>query len=425
MLVLWIGIIGLTPCVSRTAEPPAEWGLTIDELVTRALSENSELQAARAEVEAAQGRLLQAGLRPNPMLDVGAQQSITGPDNNLMVGVTLPLDLNRRKAGRLGIAEREVELKQAQVVERERALRAEVRLKAGELLAARRNLGITEALLGANRQALGLVRERVRRGSAPALEAKSMLVEVNRLDATRELLEGRVEVHRLQLITLIGLDPDTPLSARGELRLSPVQLNRDQGLTRALASRPDLMAAQAEVAMAGAKVRKEEAEGRWDASVNVGYMRQDFGYDLSGLTERGELRPISDIFHYVGGGVSVTLPVRNRNQGNIAAAMAETRAAGRRLESTMRLVRQEVSAAFAQYEAAERALSTYTRGVWELAQENLAVVRRAYELGRHPLLEVIAEQRRYFEAEMGYTDALKHAYDAVVELERVVWGVPH
>ncbi len=84
------------------------------------------------------------------------------------------------------------------------------------------------------------------------------------------------------------------------------------------------------------------------------------------------------------------------------------------------MVRQEVAAAFTQHEAAERALSTYTQGVWEVARQNLAVVRKAYELGRHPLLDVIAEQRRYIEAEMGYTEILKHAYEAVVELERAV-----
>jgi cobalt-zinc-cadmium efflux system outer membrane protein len=420
LLIFWIGTIGLGLCVSQAAEPRGAWDLSADELVERALSENPELRATRAEVEAARGRLLQAGLRPNPMLDLGVQHSVTGPDNNVMAGVTLPLDLNGRKAGRLGVAEQELALKQAQVAERERGLRAEVRLKAGELLAARRNLRITEELLGANRQALGLVRERVRRGSAPSLDENLMLVEVNRLDATREILESRLEVLRLQLSTFLGLEPDAPLSVRGDLHVAPVKLDREAGLTQALATRPDLMAAREELAMAGAKVRKEEAEGRWDASVNVGYMRQDFGYDLMGVTERGDLRPISDIFHYVGGGVTVTLPVRNRNQGNIAAALAEAQAAGRRLEAATLMVRQEVAAAFTQHAAAERALSTYTRGVWEVSQKNLSVVRRAYELGRHPLLDVIAEQRRYIEVEMGYTEVLKNAYEAVVELERAV-----
>jgi cobalt-zinc-cadmium efflux system outer membrane protein len=424
LLLIWVGTIGLVTGMSQAAEPPGARELAIDELVERALRENPELQAAHAEVEAARGRLLQAELRPNPMLDVGVQQSVIGPDHNVMVGVTLPLDLNRRQAGRLGVAERELALKQAQVAERERGLRAEVRLKAGELLAARRNLRITEELLEANRQALGLIRERVRRGGAPSLDENMMLVEVNRLDSSREMLESRVEVLRLQLKTLLGLEPETPLFVGGDLRLPPVKHTREKGVTQALSMRPDLLAARAEMDMAGAKVRKEEAEGRWDASVNVGYMRQDFGYDLSGLTERGELRPITDVFHYVGGGITVTLPVRNRNQGNIAAAFAEAKATGRRLEAATLMVRQEVSAGFTQQEAAERALSTYTRGVWEVARKNLQVVRQAYELGRHPLLDVIAEQRRYIEVEMGYTDVLKHAYDAVVELERALGVVP-
>jgi outer membrane protein, heavy metal efflux system len=397
---------------------------TIDELVARALADNPDLRAARAEIEGARGRLLQAGLRPNPMLDLGAQQSVTGPDNNLNVGVTLPLDLNRRKAGRVGVAERELELKEAQVLNRARELGAEVRMKAGEVLAAQRNLRITEELLDINRQALQLIGGRVQRGAVPALEESLQRVEVNRLDASRQILQSRVEVATLQLQVLIGRSPEAPLSVQGDLRTRLVTFAREGAFERALAARPDLRMAQAEVAMAQAKIRKEEAEGRWDASVNVGYMRQDFGYDLSGLTARGELRPITDIFHYVGGGVTITLPVRNRNQGNVAAAFAEARATEHRADLATLTVRQEVAAAFTQHEAAERALDIYTRGVLEVARQNLEVMRKTYELGRATLLEVIAEQRRYIDIEMGYTEALQQAYNAAVDIERAVGAVP-
>jgi len=414
-------LLGIAAAAHGAADVHGTTGeFTVDELVTRALADNLELRAARAEVDAARGRLRQAALRPNPMLDLGAQQSVTGPDNNITVGVTLPLDLNRRKAGRVGVAERELDMKEAQVVERERQLRAEVRMKAGELLAARRNLRFTEELLEVNRQALGLVQQRVRRGAVPSLEENLMLVEVNRLDATRHILESRVEVLTLQLKTVVGVEPDAPVSLRGELSPIPVLLDREAGLARALAARPDLLVAQAEVTMAGAKIRKEEAEGRWDASVNVGYMRQDFGYDLNGLTMNGELRPITDIFHYVGGGVTVMLPLRNRNQGNIAAAFAEARAAERRQDSAILTVRQEVAAAFLQEEAAQRALETYAQGVREVARQNLEVIRKAYALGRTSVLDVITEQRRYIDIEMGYTEALKQVYDAVVDIERAV-----
>lgn len=165
LLVLLLGIATVRPAGAQGLGRPG--ASTIDELVARALEENLDLRAARAEIEAARGRLLQAGLRPNPMLDIGAQHSVTGPDNNLNAGVTLPLDVNGRKAGRVGVAERELELKEAQVLNRARELGAEVRMKAGEVLAAQRNLRITEELLGINRQALQLIGDRIRRGPCP------------------------------------------------------------------------------------------------------------------------------------------------------------------------------------------------------------------------------------------------------------------
>jgi cobalt-zinc-cadmium efflux system outer membrane protein len=48
------------------------------------------------------------------------------------------------------------------------------------------------------------------------------------------------------------------------------------------------------------------------------------------------------------------------------------------------------------------------------------VVRQSHGLGRIPLLDVVAEQRRYIDIEMGYTDALKQAWDGAVEIERAV-----
>jgi len=421
--LVFVGLLGLPLVALHTLAAQAPGGpgeVTVDELVAHALADNPELQAVRAEVDAAQGRVRQAELRPNPMLDLGVQDNVTGTDNNLTVSVTLPLDLGGRKAGRVGVAERTLEMKRAQVMDRARRLRAEVRMKAGEVLAARRNLQFTEELLRVNRDALGLLRARVERGAAPPLEESLMRVEVNRLEASRHLLASQVQVLTLQLKALVGLTPEAALVLRGELRTAPPPFDLDAGLTRALATRADVLVAQAEVAMAGAMILKEQAEGRWDASVNVGYMRQRFGFMLNGLTERGEPRPIDDVFHYVGGGATIMLPVRNRNQGNIAAALAEAGAAEHRRAAIRLAIRQEVTAAFTQYETTHRALEIYTQGVREVARQNLEVVRKTSELGRTSLLDLIAEQRRYIDIETGYTEALKQAYDAVVEIERAV-----
>ena len=223
---------------------------------------------------------------------------------------------------------------------------------------------------------------------------------------------------------LVGLPPDDPLALRGDLEAPAVLPDRATAVTQALAGRPDVRAIRSEVAMARARVQKEEAEGRWDMSVNVGYQRQETGFGLNGITDRGGTRPIQDTFHMVGGGITVILPVRNRNQGSIKAAQAETVAAERRLAFVDLVVRQEVASAFTQYEAARRSLDTYGRGVRDVARRNLEVVRQSYGLGRIPLLEVIGEQRRYIEVETGYTESLKQVYDAAVEIARAVGAAP-
>lgn len=401
------------------ASAQASTGVTVDQLVEVALANNPELRAVRAEIDAAAARVVQAGLRPNPMVELGGQKAIS-PDNNLNVGLTVPLDLNGRKEGRVAIAEHEVSLRRAQLADRERRLRADVSMKAGEVLAARRSVTITDALLRVNREGLALVGQRVRRGMAPAVDENLMHVEVNRLDATRVVLASRAEVALLQLRALAGMPPDAAVTLTGELASPPVV--RDATAGRAT-ERPDVRAARSEIDVARAKVRKEQAEGRWDASVNVGYQRQDVGYDLRGLTASGGTRQIQDVFHYFGGGVSVVLPVRNRNQGNVAAATAEATAAERRHDYAVIIAQQELAAAVAQHTAALRAAELFDRGVRTVAKANLDVIRESYRLGRATLLDVITEQRRYIEIENGYSDVLRQVWDAAVDVERAI-GVP-
>src|SRR5262249_53196398 len=122
---------------------------------------------------------------------------------------------------------------------------AEVRVKAGELLAARRNLRVTEDLLRVNREGLGLIGERVRRGATPPLEESLLQVEVNRLDASQKLLAGRADVLAVQLKALVGTEPDVPLALRGELAAPPLAVDRAVAANEALARRGEPEAARA------------------------------------------------------------------------------------------------------------------------------------------------------------------------------------
>ena len=403
--------------ISRYVDPTS--GMTADEAVKYALTHNPELDAARKEVEAAQALVRQAALRANPMLDVGGSRMVGGPDNSLMVSARLPLELGGRRSARILVAEREVEMGEQMVKDRERMLAAEVRSKFGEALAEVLKLGFTTELLDTSRRGYEIVAARVVEGRTPPLEQNMVLVEVNRLRSMREMNEGAVEVALLELRNMIGMKPEEPLRLKGDfndLLERPAALA--EATARALTERPDILAAQAAERLAEAQIIQARAEGRYDASLTAGYQRMRSGFMLSGIDDAGRLQPIDSTFNFLTFGVSIDLPVRNKNQGAIQAAVAGMEAARRRREFAELTVRREVAAAYARYERAARAMEIFRVGVREQANANLNVVRLTYELGSKTLLDYIVEQRRVIELENEFVNAVLETYRARVEIER-------
>jgi cobalt-zinc-cadmium efflux system outer membrane protein len=89
-------------------------------------------------------------------------------------------------------------------------------------------------------------------------------------------------------------------------------------------------------------------------------------------------------------GVSIPLPIRNRNQGNILAAQARARAAGAREAVALADYRQAVAEARAAYLSAEVKASTLASGSLPQADEALRLAQIGYRNGKFPLLEVLA-----------------------------------
>ncbi len=396
-------------------------GMTADAAVALALENNGELQAFRKEVEASRAMIKQAGLRPNPTLNASGAKQIGGADNNQMAEVMLPLELGGRRAARIAVAKRELEAREFELANRERLLAADVRLKFGEVLAAIRKLDVTEKTLAAAKQGYDLVAARVTEGKIAPLEQNIFLVEVNRLQSIRETAEGKVEAAMFELRNMIGLGPEDPKRLRGDFAnliatLPPLSTSTDD----ALRLRPDLQGARTVEQLAAAKIEQARSEGRIDASVKAGYQRMNSSFPLSGFDDHGVLRPVQDIFDFFTFGVEIDLPVRNRNQGAVEAAVFEREAARRRVEFGELTIRREVAAAFARYNRAARSLSIFQSGVRDQANENLQVIWQTYELGYRSLLDYIAEERRFLDIENELIDAEFETYSANIEVLRAV-----
>jgi cobalt-zinc-cadmium efflux system outer membrane protein len=190
---------------------------------------------------------------------------------------------------------------------------------------------------------------------------------------------------------------------------------------QALDTRPDIRGARALELLAAARADQARAEGRIDAEVTAGYQRMRSGFPLLGVEEStGALLPIDSKFHFFTFGVRLALPIRNRNQGAVAAARLEEDAARSRREFGELTARREVAAAYVRFDRALRAKEIYRVGVRDQAAANLEVVRQTYELGSKTLLDYIAEHHRFTEIESGYIDALLETYIARLEILRAV-----
>lgn len=392
-------------------------GLSADDLVAYALEHNLELQAMRKEIDAAKGLVKQARLRANPKVDLSISQNVTGTDHNIDADVMLPLELGGRRAARIAVAERQVEVREREFANRERLLAAEVRMKFGDALAQAFKLALTDELIESNQQSFNLVAARVTEGATPPLEQNMVLVELNRLKSMRESAEGKVEVAMLDLKNVVGMPPEQPLRLRGNFDNLIDQLPAISETTeRALRDRPDLLAARAAEDVALAQIEQARSEGRLDASLLAGYEHMIFGFPVKGFDDVGRLQPVSGGFHYFKFGISLDVPVRNKNQGAIEAAVAQSEAAKRRREFAELVVRHDVATAYAQYERAARAMEIFRVGVQQQARANLDVVRQTYELGSKTLIDYLGEQRRFIDFENDFVDAQLAVYNARVEI---------
>jgi len=119
----------------------------------------------------------------------------------------------------------------------------------------------------------------------------------------------------------------------------------------------------------------------------------------------------------------LTIPLFNRNQGEVAAARAEHARATAAHEAARLSAQSELASAGALDRRAHEAAQLYSVETRALARKNLEVIGQSYTLGRVTVFDVLAEQRRFLEIEFAYSDALRAAFDARTSLLQARGGI--
>jgi outer membrane protein TolC len=146
----------------------------------------------------------------------------------------------------------------------------------------------------------------------------------------------------------------------------------------------------------------------------------DTGFPQRGFAPDDGLERVRGQFNYWSAGAMVSIPVLNRNQGDVAVAQAERTGAAAAHEAAQLAAEAELASARARDDRAREAVKIYGAGAQALARQNLAVVGQSYELGRVTVFEILAERRRYLDVERAYTEALRAAYEARTALNQAL-----
>ena len=422
IVALSCALIGVPTTACAQAQSP---GRTISELVQSAIERNREILATRQRVAEAQGLLRQAGVRPNPTLEVegGTGRPLgTRGEEEYSAGYFHPVELGGKRDKRVSVAEITVSLAEAELDERTRQLAFDVKSRAIDALVDHEKDKALERLAGVNQQAYKLAEARVKEGDVPRLDAQLLLVEQNRTEAQRTSLAGRLEADFVELRRLIGLEADAivPLGdsiplARGDVALKDLQ-------EQALKKRPDIRMARLLENQGRAEITLAEALSWPDVTLSAKYIRRNSVFDQFGLSSTGSQIPIRDQDNVVMFGASIPLFTGKRNQGNIQAANARATGNALRRQHLDASIPLEVEAAYRRWRAAKSALSVFDRGIVDQSEKNLQVIREAYQLGQLRLLDVLNEQRRLADTELSHIDAKAEFARALTELEHVVGG---
>jgi len=165
-----------------------------------------------------------------------------------------------------------------------------------------------------------------------------------------------------------------------------------------------------------ASARIEEAEARAALASRSGWPRPSVGVQY-----RREGNPTSEgPYNVVMGAVSVPIPTFQQNQGDRAGARADVTVAQAELEAAERLLEGQIAEARSEVVAAAQRTLAYGTEILPRFEENLTLLRRAFELGEIDLLALSMGRERFLRIQSDALGAQQDYFVALAGLERVV-----
>lgn len=400
--------VGKPPSSVKTSKPvlnPPIGAVAVDELVQLAISQNPRISRATFAIDQAQGRYIQAGLYPNPVLAVTGDElgDRTGPGGIWSAPqFTQEIVTGRKLSLSQAVAATEVDQSTLSLLRERYAVVGTVRAAFYDLYALERRIGVLDELVKIAGETVKNGQTLLDNQQIARLDLVQLEVELARFRSQAEASRRELPGVKARLAAVVGNPQLSVGTAAGPYEDVP-RYDDTTTLATVLASHPELRSARVGIERAQAAIRRAEVEPIPNLTLTTGYVRQNQNRSDDWVL-----------------GVSAPIPLWNRNQGNIRSAKAEL---GMAINDAARVendLAERVAIAQRLYAAAMKLAEQYRVDILPKAEETYKLSLEAFKGGQFEYLRVIQAQRVVAEARLEYNRALGDAWRSAAELSALL-----
>lgn len=386
---------------TQAAEPQINVTLTLAVALAQAMASNPELAAAQHELDASEGTVMQAGIFPNPSVEIGVEDTRRETRESTLL-FSQPIELGGKRAARVHVAQKERDAAVAQLHVKRAEIHASVLSTFVDVLAAQEKVTLGQSLLDLAKRSTDIAVRRVASGKvSPVEETKARIALAN---VQLELVQARSELAtaRNRLGATLGVGVSSFATVAGDLTSLP-ELPDFALLTEQLSISPSLMQAQTEVERRRALAQLEQKRGIPDITVGLGVKR---------VEEQGRNQAVLRI--------SMPLPFFDRNQGNQIEALRRADKAQDEFRAAKLRLNNELAQAYQKLDVARQEVQALQNDILPSSQSAYQAAVKGFEFGKFGFLDVLDSQRTLLQANSHYMRAFAEGHRAAADIERLL-----
>jgi outer membrane protein, heavy metal efflux system len=405
VLILCMGLVLLGGPGHAKAE-----GLALRQAIATALTGNKDLQAARFVAAQARARLVQAGLLPNPRLELSNKNDVLFSNEGeytTSIGFSQQFPVAGRIARQKDIARIDIDLALAEIREAEWKLAGEIANGFYAGLALNRQIDARNRLIEFDQTLLNAARRRFNAAEVSELDVNMAQLDLQRVSQERALLLGERTTQLEHLNQLLGRTAAQPLTLDDTLPSTETLPNLNELQRRALERRPDLRSAVLKAERARASTKLARAETWEDWSVSLGVERSRIAVTPLPPQPSSNALALS---------LSVPLPLLDQKQGRVAETIASASQANAQIAALRLSIGNEVASTVAEIKRLQQVMVEYQRTMLPTSERNVGFAQQGYGRGQVAIAEVVQAARQQSELNIAYLNTLNLYLQALAKL---------